>query len=415
MFRIFSKTLVLLSLLALACTGPNHLNDPQPQHTDDDTNGTVTEVGTPLGAAVSQTIGAEGGQLSTPDGRVSLRIPAGAVTSPTTFSVQPIENQAPNGVGMAYRFSPDGAQFKQPLTLTYTYTDDDTRGSLPGALHVGYQKSDGVWYSVPGLKVDEAKKQVSVPMTHFSDWALLDAFALVTSGDYDDIPYFGESVNLTVLEIPAIDEGQETALRLQEFGKERIGKWSVAGGGTINPTGDGSATYTAPLAPTAQNPVTVSVELTFPKSSVKVILVQQLVVGLGYIKVKFEGKNYYLTAVHLDDEDGTIHVGGGIPTGAFTSDISADRPGQYRFSAPEKEANVSALSWGFNAGKSYDSGHANCSGTDVHSLGYVILTKYKKGRYAKGTFFGNVIDNDGDLCDHDGPGISGEFHVRPTP
>jgi hypothetical protein len=282
-----------LTFLILSCQKPGLEPDPTEP---DSTTGTVTEIGEPTGAAVVRTIGPEGGTLTTPDGRVSLRVPAGAVTSPTAFSIQPIENHAPNGVGTAYRFSPDGAQFQKPLTLTYTYAEGELTTSQPEALRVGYQKPDGTWFGVPGVQVDAAKKQVTVPMTHFSDWSLLEAYALLRSGDADDLLPFGQSTTLTVMEVVALDNGQESALRLQKFGKERIGPWSVAGGGSVKPTGDGTATYTAPAGPGGPNPVTVSVELTFPNNPAKVILVTQIAVGQGYVKVNFEGKTYFFDA-----------------------------------------------------------------------------------------------------------------------
>ena len=55
----------------------------------------VTLVGTPTGPAVTASIDASGGKLSSADGMLQLIVPAGAVSVATTFSIQPITNHCP--------------------------------------------------------------------------------------------------------------------------------------------------------------------------------------------------------------------------------------------------------------------------------------------------------------------------------
>jgi hypothetical protein len=402
-----------LTLLALSC------QKPAVEPTESEAPDSVTDVGEPLGVPLGKTIGPEGGTLATPDGRVSLRVPAGAVTTPTAFSIQPIENHAPNGLGTAYRFEPDGAQFKQPLALTFSYAAEVPTGGQGEDLRVGYQKPDGAWYGVPGVQVDAARRQVTVPMTHFSDWALLETFSLGGSGDPDDLLPFGKSTTLYVNEVVALDNGQEEALRLRTFGKERIGNWSLVGGGMLQPGGDGRATYTAPRGPGGPNPVTVSVELTFPNRPTKLILVTQIAIGQGYVKVNFGGKTYFFDAgVYLgdDDPDDPMLIAGGNAQVALSLELTAAGPGTFPFGTIDYQPNASRLDWEFNGGKQYDTDAANCNGEDRVSEGSVTLSRYRQGRYAKGTFRGTVIDLDNDdPCDTSGPAISGEFHVRPLP
>lgn len=162
-----------------------------------------TEVGVPQGTATSLTIGPAGGILTTADGRVRLEIPAGAVASNTLISIQPILNHAPNGLGLAYRFSPDGTQFAKPATLTIKYQKGAVAVNDPLMLQVGYQGSDKQWLRVPGVKVDTLSQSISVPMPHFSDWtayeiAKIEALS-VEGGPAKGAPLdFGQSTELEV-------------------------------------------------------------------------------------------------------------------------------------------------------------------------------------------------------------------------
>lgn len=404
---------IAVALLSLtSCKKQEDVIDPdQP---DTSATQSSTEIGEPVGDMITKTIGAEGGTLTSTDGKVTLTIPAGAVDKATPFSIEPITNTAPNGVGRAYRFAPDGMQFKTPLSLTYRYEDSEV---MSEELLVGYQKPDGMWYSVPGRQVDKSKNQVTVPMKHFSDWGLLDVFTLVIAGDQNEIIYFGESTDLSIFEIVNPGNEVESALLQREFGEAKIGKWTLSGGGKLEQTGERRATYTAPAAPTAQNPVTVSVELTFPKSNVKLILVREIVVGLGYVKINFLGKTYYMTAVHMfdDDDDALINVGGGVPKAAFTLETAASRPGTYPFGPTDRTRGVSQITFGMDGELSYSSLPGYCGDNPILSVGTVTISHYKKGSYVKGSFSGHLVGNKNQECDNSGPAISGEFHTRTLP
>ena len=69
----------------------------------------------PLGTTytASAVIGAAGGRVSLPQTGLTLTVPKGAVSRPTTFTVT-----APAGRGVWYEFGPSGAQFPVPLTVT---------------------------------------------------------------------------------------------------------------------------------------------------------------------------------------------------------------------------------------------------------------------------------------------------------
>jgi hypothetical protein len=101
---------------------------------------------------------------------------------------------------------------------------------------------------------------------------------------------------------------------------------------------------------------------------------------------------------------------------SISLDLHADGPGTFPFGNIDDHPNTSSVDFQFNGGKQYETDAANCNGEDLYSEGVVVLKTYKKGRYAKGTFRGTVIDFDNpNPCDRTGPAISGEFHVRPLP
>jgi hypothetical protein len=140
--------------------------------------GTPTEIGKPLGASTTKTIGPAGGTLATPDGKLTLTFPAGAVAKETPITVQPVENTALNGVGTGYEFGPDGTRFAKPVTFTYRYTDDELAGTTPEALGIAFQNSDRVWMLAHRATVDRAARTITTQVTHFSWWSLVTQFRM---------------------------------------------------------------------------------------------------------------------------------------------------------------------------------------------------------------------------------------------
>jgi hypothetical protein len=143
-------------------------SDPQPG---------ATAVGVAIWRPSTVSIGAEGGMLSSPDGRLTVTIPAGAVAEPTTFSIQPISNFAHGNIGMGYRLAPEGLVLTKPTTLTFTYADADLLGTAPTMLGAASQSADGLWRWSGGT-IDTVAHTISVPVSHFSDWSLVSNFRL---------------------------------------------------------------------------------------------------------------------------------------------------------------------------------------------------------------------------------------------
>ncbi|HMR83531.1 MAG TPA: hypothetical protein PKE30_10380 [Niabella sp.] len=77
--------------------------------------GKAAPVGSVTGTKVEKEMGASGGQITSDDGKMTIIVPAGALSSSTQFSVQRISNTNPGSVEEAYRLLPHGENFQKPL------------------------------------------------------------------------------------------------------------------------------------------------------------------------------------------------------------------------------------------------------------------------------------------------------------
>ena len=174
--------LVMAAALA-GCGGGGGSSDSGPAASSGGTTTTLpvavaTAVGEPNGAAASATIGAAGGSLTSLDGSLSLTIPPGALGADTNIQIQPITNLAHGGLAQAFRLAPNGQTFAQPVTLTFTYADQDIADAAPEVLGVAFQTPEGYWQLANNISVDKNAKTVSATTTHFTDWAYVEQFRI---------------------------------------------------------------------------------------------------------------------------------------------------------------------------------------------------------------------------------------------
>lgn len=162
--RLCSALVCSMILILNSCGN----NDPAPNNTDP----IVTEPGTPLGSSASSSIGPAGGTITSSDGKVSIVIPEGALPANTTISIQPITNNGPLGLGLGYRFEPEGTTFAKPITINFLYDDKLLDDASEEFLWIITQASDGTWNAMLKSETNKTTKTVSVQTTHFSDWAI---------------------------------------------------------------------------------------------------------------------------------------------------------------------------------------------------------------------------------------------------
>lgn len=281
--KLFSGTIfILIFTFLFSC------KKSQSGEGNNNMNPIITNVGVPNGAATSSSIGASGGIITSADGKLSVSIPQGALSSNTTISIQPISNEGPLGLGSAYRLSPENIRFNQPVKLIFHYDNQLLAGVPEDFLWLITQQDDGSWNALLKSMINKTEKTVTVSTDHFSDWTLgrfidlaltpssktlkkgesvqlqVTGFARNSNSGDDElaplVPIRGSGEGLTPLTpIPAPEA------RLLEF---RLKGWSLNGAsapvsgssGSLNPSGL-SATYKAPNSRPPRNPVAVSASL----------------------------------------------------------------------------------------------------------------------------------------------------------
>lgn len=335
-FKWTIRLACILLLMAVQSCGDN--SDLTPSGDKVEADPLKTEKGISTGTIVSQSVGTSGGTVVSADGRLSVSIPAGALSSTRMITIEPIVNHVSLGVGDGYRLGPEGTTFVQPVTLIFKYDDALLAGKPAETLWITTQNTDGTWSANLRSEVDVSTKTVTAQTTHFSDWGLgrfIDfkiapssrtvmvnssiSLALVgfdSSGDSPD--------DLAPLK-PIVDDGLEplapltpippTESRLMRF---RVKNWSLNGTnapvsnsyGKLNGSGN-SAQYTAPAKRPAANVVAVSAELETTNKegkSNKMMIVSNITIidSEYYLRVTVDGSEY----VYIQ-----YGFGGSIPDG----------------------------------------------------------------------------------------------------
>lgn len=136
----------LLGLALLACQTPETVGPDSAGNPAEMPTGTAIDFGKPLGVSVTQTIGPDGGTLTTADGRVAVHFPAGAVKTPTAISLQPVENTAPvEAASPSVALLPADLVLQKPAEVVFKNAKAGRQtGELTGAW-IAEQHANGVW------------------------------------------------------------------------------------------------------------------------------------------------------------------------------------------------------------------------------------------------------------------------------
>ncbi len=267
--------------------------------------------GTASGNAATATIGPAGGTLASADGRLVLTVPPGAVPAPTAFSIQPITNSAPGGIGSAYRLGPAGTSFSSPATITFTANTDDTKSVSPEALAIGYHDGEGYWRWLSNAVTNPAARSVSVGVSKIAaaaagagrdalapdggrqDYSMLSGLVLTPSSASVKE---GESLQLTIKEclppkvVPLEPDPLEPLVfecDTYPFYKVPTSFWAVngvAGGNGTFGTVDGfmtHGTFTAPSKAPSPPTVAVSAQVSQYLTYHNLSLISQVTIGGG--------------------------------------------------------------------------------------------------------------------------------------
>jgi hypothetical protein len=127
------------------------------------------------GSNVSQLVKAkEGAIVCTPDGRAHVAIPAGALASDTTITIDrtnvPDEAKSYTVVGTAYELGPSGTKFGQPATITLHWDALPSGKTASDVSILAISKSSGATQveELKGLILDSSKSEITGLTTHFT-------------------------------------------------------------------------------------------------------------------------------------------------------------------------------------------------------------------------------------------------------
>lgn len=221
----------------------------------------ATEVGAAQGEKISKEIGPGGGTLSSADGRLTLTVPAGALTETLQFAIQPITNKAGNGLGLAYRLEPNGKVFPKPLQLTVKYDEKDMEGTMPEAFTVAYQDEKGAWHAQKASKLDQSAKTVTISVTHFSDWAFMSRIKL-SPAEAKIKPGDSVAIALVICDEPGfLNRILSRPGDCSSITATSGDQWTLLGPGHLTAFARGNVTYEAP--PRKPSPNIANVVYTF--------------------------------------------------------------------------------------------------------------------------------------------------------
>lgn len=249
MSSLRNKYLLLLALvfvLSDSCKKNDSDNNTPPEEEP-----AITAIGDPVGNPVTKTIGTAGGTLSSPDGRLKLDIPSGALTGNTDITIQPVTNTSPGSKGLAYNLLPDGTKFNKPATITFNYTAEELPDNLPFFLCIVYQDKAGAW--IPDWELrdfDTVAKTVSMPIDHFTIFSLNNGIEIKAS---PLVLRKNEKSGLFAIKtITERNKKNQPLIKMSVIPKSQVKAWKVNGvtngnatDGTIAQT-EGGANYQAP-------------------------------------------------------------------------------------------------------------------------------------------------------------------------
>ncbi|MFT3822930.1 MAG: hypothetical protein QM731_03380 [Chitinophagaceae bacterium] len=405
----------------------------------------ITPKAQPVGPAITKVIGPAGGTLSTPGDSVVMIVPAGAVSIPTTFSIQPVESTLQVIEGKVnYELLPHSVTFAKPIQVIFKY-DPELFKFNQDVLVVASRNEEGKWMVLP-TALDKTNKTVTVEKTSFSEFEIYEKYIIrpenlwVNSGESIEIklgvlyskwdPSSDDGV-LTPL-IPSFEFGNTIYHLLSPDFVQKISNWRIVEGpGKIEATNSfkSIAKYTAPDLVDTNAVVTIEAtiegvqEIKDPKApggvrnTGKLIIRTQIVVLGGWIKLAFDGKTYILKhhlaigavgehiAVGGENEDGNISVAAGV----F---FSAGGAGS--FSWGDKAGSASGGVSFYNMG--YNHGHLICNTFPVqheYSSGKLTFDNWSKktGEIISGSFNGNFFTPKDDGCQFDSKSFSVQFKI----
>ncbi len=163
--------------------------------TDDDNDGVPdTEDGLPLDSnsslATTALIGASGGTITSPDGLLTLTIPAGALSTDHNITIGEINRDTlatlygqENRIDSLYAFAPAGTVFNSPASVTYSLP-----ASAAANAKVAFSIRDDVLDFTTDSHTSITERKVTTSISHFSQFGFADAGFAVSINRAEALP-----------------------------------------------------------------------------------------------------------------------------------------------------------------------------------------------------------------------------------
>lgn len=218
------------------------------------------ERGEAEGVPVQQSIGAGGGVITSADGKFKLELPAGALGSSSSVSIQTISNTLPLGAGAAYRVLPADIKLLKPAVISFLYNEAEVDGLDEDALDLATQDQSGVWKRLKRSQLNKANRVLRAEVKHLGDFSFTGSYRLVPvkaglgAGEKTQLMVY------TIQEKADGDEDEEAILGsiIPVTGSDDLDNWQVSGPGSIITEGS-AAEFTAPPAIDAGATVEIAV------------------------------------------------------------------------------------------------------------------------------------------------------------
>jgi hypothetical protein len=263
----------------------------------------VRPVGVTSGPLVFKTIGPAGGSFKSPDGKITIDIPQGALQANTSVSIQEVTNTNIAGIGTAFRLLPHSEVFAKPVNITYSWASYADSIGLLQTLGLSYQSKEGVWRFVGADTFDNEAKTVSFKTTHFSDWALMNRISLspyqssIETGQKQTIKAMifteADMENLFVPLVndpdgPYFESGYPVGTPVP-LPSKFIGSWAMTGPGSLTKFNNQLVEYKAPASVNGTGEATVTLTLKAPVAGTFVLVSRISIMGEGWIELSLNG------------------------------------------------------------------------------------------------------------------------------
>jgi hypothetical protein len=124
----------------------------------------------------STIVGPEGGVVSSPDGRVALMIPAGALEEEIAISIEEIDDGPEGAVGPTYEITPRLTTLRAPADIVYAFELDAEQRQLPLAdmsnARIVTETADG-WAPLPDHEIDLEEHTAIASVLYFSSYSIV--------------------------------------------------------------------------------------------------------------------------------------------------------------------------------------------------------------------------------------------------